>query len=147
MIFGAREFEKFEHVVIYHGIEMRRCEFPLNDRIDPLIYIGTEPGIEFFGIKKCPVKINKEDRLRDGRVLRSIHSERVCFHYMLFYPLDKAYNERMDTKLIWMGMFIGSLAGGYVPLIWGGDAFSLAGVLWGGVGAFIGVWLGWRLSR
>lgn len=53
----------------------------------------------------------------------------------------------MDTKLVWMGMFVGSLLGGYVPLLWGGDAFSLAGVLWGGIGAFIGVWLGWRISR
>ncbi len=66
---------------------------------------------------------------------------------MLFYLRNKAYTKTMDTKLIWMGMFVGSLLGGYVPLIWGGDAFSLAGVLWGGIGAFIGVWLGWKISR
>ncbi len=53
----------------------------------------------------------------------------------------------MDTKLVWMGMFVGSLLGGYVPLLWGTDAFSLAGVICGGIGAFIGVWLGWKISR
>ena len=44
-------------------------------------------------------------------------------------------------------MFVGSLLGGYVPLLWGGDTFSFAGVLTGGIGAFIGVWLGWKISR
>lgn len=53
----------------------------------------------------------------------------------------------MDTKLVWLGMFVGSLLGGYIPLLWGGSSFSLAGVIWSGVGAFIGVWLGWKVSR
>ena len=54
---------------------------------------------------------------------------------------------QMDKKLIYLGMFVGSVAGGYVPLLWGGDAFSLASVLWSGIGAFLGVWAGFKISR
>jgi hypothetical protein len=57
------------------------------------------------------------------------------------------YTNGMDTKLIWLGMFVGSLLGGYVPLLWGGDSFSMSGVLTSGVGAILGVWLGYRISR
>ncbi len=44
-------------------------------------------------------------------------------------------------------MFVGSFAGGYVPLLWGDSAFSFAGILTSGAGAILGIWLGYRLSR
>ena len=47
---------------------------------------------------------------------------------------------------IWTGIFIGSTIGGFIPELWGGDAISYSGVLLSGVGAFVGLWLGLRLS-
>ena len=45
---------------------------------------------------------------------------------------------------IWIGIFIGSTIGGFVPLIWGDDMLSYLGVLFSGMGAFVGLWLGSR---
>jgi len=53
----------------------------------------------------------------------------------------------MDTKMIWFGMFVGSFAGGYIPLLWGDSAFSFSSVLTSGAGAILGIWLGYRMSR
>jgi predicted MFS family arabinose efflux permease len=47
---------------------------------------------------------------------------------------------------IWIGIFAGSTIGGLVPELWGGDMMSYSGVLLGGVGAFVGLWLGSRAS-
>jgi hypothetical protein len=43
-----------------------------------------------------------------------------------------------------MGIFIGSMIGGFIPLIWDDDMLSYSGVLFSGIGAFVGLWLGSR---
>jgi predicted MFS family arabinose efflux permease len=48
---------------------------------------------------------------------------------------------------IWLGIFIGSTVGGFIPEFWGADMLSYSGVLLGGLGAFAGLWLGSRASR
>ena len=48
---------------------------------------------------------------------------------------------------IWLGIFIGSTVGGFIPELWGADMLSCSGVLLGGLGAFAGLWLGSRASR
>jgi predicted MFS family arabinose efflux permease len=48
---------------------------------------------------------------------------------------------------IWIGIFIGSTIGGLIPLLWGDDMLSYSGVLFSGLGAFVGLWLGSRASR
>lgn len=53
----------------------------------------------------------------------------------------------MDTKLIWLFMFVGSTVGGFVPLLWGGSALSLSSVLLSAAGGFFGIWLGYRISK
>jgi hypothetical protein len=58
------------------------------------------------------------------------------------------YNESiMDTKLVWLFMFVGSTAGGFVPMLWGDSALSLAAVVWGGIGGILGIWFGYKISR
>lgn len=53
----------------------------------------------------------------------------------------------MSSKpMIWIGMFVGSTAGGFVPLLWGGSAFSFSGIIWNAVGAMAGIWAGYKLS-
>jgi hypothetical protein len=40
----------------------------------------------------------------------------------------------------------GTIAGGYLPSLWGGSSFSLSSVVCAAVGGMAGVWLGVRLS-
>jgi len=47
---------------------------------------------------------------------------------------------------IWIGIFVGSTIGGFIPELWGGDMLSYSGVLLSAVGAFVGLWLGLRAS-
>lgn len=45
---------------------------------------------------------------------------------------------------IWLGIFIGSTVGGFVPELWGADLLSPWSILFSGIGAFVGLWLGSR---
>ena len=54
----------------------------------------------------------------------------------------------MDArKLCWAGMIIGSGVGGYLPVLWGGEVISFAGVTCSLIGGLGGIWLGYRLGR
>ena len=54
----------------------------------------------------------------------------------------------MQSKtLIWIGLFVGSTIGGYIPVLWGASMLSLSSVLLGGVGGIAGVWVGWKLTQ
>jgi len=54
----------------------------------------------------------------------------------------------MNRKsMIFWGMMFGSLIGGYVPALWGTDAFSMSGIVWSAVGGFLGIWAGFKLSN
>lgn len=47
--------------------------------------------------------------------------------------------------LIWGGMFIGSTVGGMVPYLWGGGFFAYS--IWGAIGGFFGIYLGFKLAK
>lgn len=51
-----------------------------------------------------------------------------------------------SKQLIWLGLFVGSTAGGFLPLLWGGSALSLSSVFLSAAGGVIGIWLGYRIS-
>jgi len=51
------------------------------------------------------------------------------------------------SKLIWIGVTIGGLIGGYIPVLWGGSAFSIGSILWSGVGSMIGIYLGFKFGE
>ena len=53
----------------------------------------------------------------------------------------------MERKLIWLGLTVGSVAGGYLPILWGSPGFSMSSVLLSAVGGIIGIWLGYRFGR
>lgn len=44
-------------------------------------------------------------------------------------------------------MFIGSAVGGFVPMLWGDGAFSPSAIIWTGVGGFLGIWVGFKITR
>jgi len=43
---------------------------------------------------------------------------------------------------VWFAILVGSTIGSLVPELWGADIFSYSSVLLGGVGGFIGLWIG-----
>lgn len=54
----------------------------------------------------------------------------------------------MDTKktIMW-GMTIGSTLGGLVPSLWDAGAFSISSVIFGAIGGFLGIWIGYQMSQ
>ncbi|MDO8570797.1 MAG: XapX domain-containing protein [Candidatus Daviesbacteria bacterium] len=54
----------------------------------------------------------------------------------------------MSTKtLIFLGMLVGSIIGGYIPVLFGADIFSYISVITSGLGALLGIWLGYKISK
>ena len=55
----------------------------------------------------------------------------------------------MGSKgIVWIGMFMGSLIGGYLPALWGDtNIFSFASLILGTIGAIAGIYVGWKISR
>ncbi len=54
----------------------------------------------------------------------------------------------MSTKsLVTIGMIVGSLIGGYIPSFFGAGIFSYTAVLTSGIGAILGVWIGYKLGE
>ena len=52
-----------------------------------------------------------------------------------------------EKTLIFIGMTVGSVVGGYLPILWGADLISFSSVLFSGIGALIGIWLGHKISQ
>ncbi len=50
-------------------------------------------------------------------------------------------------SLIFWGMTIGSLVGGYIPTLWGASILSMSGILLSGIGGFVGIWVGYRFGE
>lgn len=55
------------------------------------------------------------------------------------------YTVDMEKKTaIKLGLFLGSIVGGYIPMLWGAGAFSFSSVICGAIGASLGVYLGYK---
>jgi len=52
-----------------------------------------------------------------------------------------------QKTFIWIGLFLGSAIGGYVPVLWGGSIFSFSSILLSAVGAIFGIILGLKVSK
>jgi hypothetical protein len=52
----------------------------------------------------------------------------------------------MKKTFIMTGLFLGSIAGGYVPALWGGSVFSMSSILLSAVGSFLGIWAGFKIG-
>jgi hypothetical protein len=48
---------------------------------------------------------------------------------------------------IWFCVFVCSMIGSYVPVIWGGSAFSFSSLLLGGVGGIFGVFVAIKIGN
>lgn len=50
-------------------------------------------------------------------------------------------------KTIYFGMFIGGLIGGYVPALWGAGVFSFSSLFGNAIGAIVGIYIAFKLTR
>jgi len=50
-----------------------------------------------------------------------------------------------QKKLIMLGMMVGSIAGGYLPALFGLDDFMVS-LLGSFIGGIIGIWIGYKFS-
>jgi cation transport ATPase len=54
----------------------------------------------------------------------------------------------MNTKsLIWIGLFIGSTIGGFLPMLWGANIMSFSSIILTAVGGILGIWFGYKLGN
>ncbi|HVA96148.1 MAG TPA: hypothetical protein VND99_00690 [Candidatus Acidoferrales bacterium] len=54
----------------------------------------------------------------------------------------------MSTKaFIWLFLSIGSIVGGYIPALFGASLLSFASLFWSTIGAFAGIWAGYKLGK
>ncbi len=54
----------------------------------------------------------------------------------------------MERKtLIWIGMFISSTIGSFIPGLWGAGVFSLWSIILSAVGGLAGIWFGFRFGE
>ncbi len=54
----------------------------------------------------------------------------------------------MQSKsLIWFGLFIGSTAGSFLPMLWGGSLFSFSSIILSGLGGIAGIYVFYKISR
>jgi hypothetical protein len=54
----------------------------------------------------------------------------------------------MESKsLVWLGLFIGSTVGSFVPLLWGSDLFSFSSIILSGLGGIAGIYIFFKLSQ
>lgn len=49
--------------------------------------------------------------------------------------------------LIMVFMVVGSSAGSYVPVLWGGSVFSASSIFFGAIGGLAGIWVGYKLAQ
>jgi len=53
----------------------------------------------------------------------------------------------MSSKTpIWIGMFVGSAIGSYIPSLWGDSFLTFSSIILTAVGGIIGIWIGYKLS-
>jgi hypothetical protein len=52
----------------------------------------------------------------------------------------------MERSMVWLFVGVGMIAGGLVPVLWGGSALGLASLAFGSLGGVAGLWLAIKLT-
>lgn len=50
-------------------------------------------------------------------------------------------------QMVTLGGFLGSIAGSYIPALWGGSLFSFSSILFGAAGGAAGIILAWNMTK
>jgi hypothetical protein len=52
----------------------------------------------------------------------------------------------MDRRIVWIFVGVGTIVGGFVPVVWGGSALGLASLVFGTLGGAAGLWVALKLT-
>ena len=52
-----------------------------------------------------------------------------------------------SRSFIWIGVFVGSTVGGFIPELWGASFLSFSSVLLTAAGGFAGLWVGYKITQ
>lgn len=53
-----------------------------------------------------------------------------------------------SKRIVWLCMFIGGSLGGYLPIVlWGAPGFSFSTLFGNALGAIVGIYVGFKLTR
>jgi hypothetical protein len=66
---------------------------------------------------------------------------------LLKHAPPAADHEEMGRSAIGLCALVGTIVGGYVPVLWGSSAFSLTSLVFSAAAGAAGVWFGVRLSE
>jgi uncharacterized membrane protein YeaQ/YmgE (transglycosylase-associated protein family) len=50
-------------------------------------------------------------------------------------------------QMIWIGTLVGSVIGGFIPLLWGASEFSFSSIIFSGLGAMAGIIVTYKLTH
>ncbi len=50
-------------------------------------------------------------------------------------------------QMIWLGLVVGSVVGGFIPSLWGAGVFSFSSIFLSAAGAIAGIWLAFKLTH
>lgn len=48
---------------------------------------------------------------------------------------------------IWIGMTVGSSIGSFIPSLWGAGVFSFSSIIFGALGAMLGIYVAFKMTR
>lgn len=63
------------------------------------------------------------------------------------YADDSPLEGSLLKAWIWLGLIVGTSAGGMVPTLWGDSSLSGWAVLFSVLGGFLGIWAGFKIGR
>jgi len=49
--------------------------------------------------------------------------------------------------MVWLGMLLGSIIGGFVPTFWGAGMLSFSSILGNLIGGILGIWVAYKLGQ
>ena len=49
--------------------------------------------------------------------------------------------------MIFLGMIVGSIVGGYAPVIFGAGIFSTTSIITGVIGGLLGIYIGYKITQ
>jgi uncharacterized membrane protein YeaQ/YmgE (transglycosylase-associated protein family) len=52
-----------------------------------------------------------------------------------------------NNKSTWIGGAVGSTVGSFIPLLWGASELSFSSLFFGAVGAIVGIYVAFKMSR
>lgn len=53
----------------------------------------------------------------------------------------------MQKLFITLGMIVGSIAGGYLPMLFGAGLFSMTSIITSTIGGLLGIYIGYKLGE